>query len=560
VDRTELKASDRRQATILFADVSGFTELSERMEPDELRDAMETCFHEIERIVIARGGTIDKYIGDCVMALFGAPVALEQAAWYAVNTAIEIRNGMKLLRASGRVPDTLDVHIGINTGLVVAGEVGGATKRDYTVMGSAVNLASRLQHEASDGQIFVGQTTHRYTRDEFEFHALKPLAIKGFKKPVVAYEVVSDQERVHRARPGAGEDNSASTFVGRAAELDALIDVFGRLTSGHGTIVSVVGENGLGKSRLMAEAEQSEEARAVQLLAARSLSTGAGLSYHPFVDLLSTWIATVSGDTGVPSKQALSSAIAGVCDVDAEEVVAAIANLMGLELTDSERERLSGMTGDALELLTRRCMRTLLSGIASVRPLALVFEDFHWADRSSIDLLESLLVLAVQVPVCFIVVCRPDYADTSERILCSIDPEASAHHRAIRLERLTEGATDALIENILGTDEIPLHLRNLVKCNTEGNPFYIEEVLRSLIEQGVFVKERGRMRVTATSSTVELPVSISDVIMARVDRLETRDRDVLQVASVIGRRLTLSLLEKLVGSDSDLEASLGLLT
>ena len=209
--------SQRRQATVLFADISGFTAMSEKLDPEELTHAINRCFATLADVVSAHGGHVDKYIGDCVMALFGVPQALEKAPTHAINAAIEMRNRLAALSAEAGLPDALELHIGINTGLVIAGHVGGNVKQEFTVMGDTVNLASRLKDAAPTGRIWVGSDTYRYTRDEFDYRRLEPLTVKGKAKAVDAWELRSARERLHKPKPKTAEH--AAELVGRDIEL-----------------------------------------------------------------------------------------------------------------------------------------------------------------------------------------------------------------------------------------------------------------------------------------------------------------------------------------------------
>src|SRR5262245_20273482 len=233
---------ERRHATVLFADVSGFTATAQKLDPEELVDIMNRCLELLEAAVLNNGGHVDKYEGDCIMALFGAPTAIENTARAAFNTAIEMRKCIETLNGERRTPAPLDIHIGINTGLVVAGEVGGAVKRDFTVMGDAVNLAARLKDQSPRGKIWVGPDTYRHTRAEFEYQTLEPVALKNVERPVPVFEVRSLEPRRHRPGVTAAERGVSSPLVGRTAELAQLRSCFRKLAAGQGGVVSVVAE------------------------------------------------------------------------------------------------------------------------------------------------------------------------------------------------------------------------------------------------------------------------------------------------------------------------------
>jgi class 3 adenylate cyclase len=550
------QSSARRQATVLFADISGFTALSERMDPEDVREIVNACFAVAEEIILEHGGQVDKYIGDCVMALFGAHQALEDAPRQALNAAIEIRNAIREVSVSRKITQPLNVHIGVNSGLVVTGGVGGTVRRDFSVMGAAVNLAARLQGAATDGQIFVGAATYGSTKDEFEFRDVRPLQLKGFDKPVVVHELMSTEKRTHRGRGARGV---SSQLVGRSAELAELHGRIARLAQGVGGIVSVVAENGLGKSRLLAEAT-TDVPPAVRLLEGRSLSIGGNLRFHPFIDLIRSFASIPENAADDEALGALRSAVAALFRDDASEIFAPIAKLLGLPLSGEDAQSLVGIEGEALEKLIHRAVRKLFERAATVQPLLLVFEDLHWADQSSIALLEPLFELPYASPVLLVLVCRPAYEATSERIIRFVRDKHPLMYGAIELRPLGAADCDALVANLLKTRDVPRKLNEIIISRADGNPFYVEEIVRALLEQGAFTYEKGVIRVSSNQADIEVPGSIQEVILARAERLDEPTRRVLDTAAVIGRRFYRRVLERMLESSNvDLESGLSAL-
>ena len=253
----QLAESERRQATVMFADISGFTAMSEKMDPEVVTSIMNECFEVLGSIVEAHEGTIDKFIGDAIMAVFGVPVAIEEAPQKAVNTAIEMRNRIYQFNKDKKLRTPLDIHIGINTGMVIAGAIGSSGKKEYSVMGDTVNMASRLEDVSGKGQIYIGPLTHRYTKNDFEYKELEPIALKGKEESVTIFELLSRKEKVHRARLGA-ERMIYSEMVGRDKEFSRLELHVRKAINGEGSIVNVIGEAGIGKSRLIAELKNKE--------------------------------------------------------------------------------------------------------------------------------------------------------------------------------------------------------------------------------------------------------------------------------------------------------------
>lgn len=552
--------SERRQATVVFADLEGFEALSEHFSPEELRDLLNRRFAALEAIVRAYGGVVDKYIGECLMALFGVPNAIENAPRQAINAAIEIRNRIDELNREEALPAPLAVHMGINTGLVIAGEIGGRVKRDFTVMGDTVNLAARLKEAAGHGVIYVAPETHRYTQDAFEFLPPKLLSLAGKARQVPAHELTSVKQQVHRARVTASERSISSALVGRDRELGQLRACFARVIAGEGGIVSVVGEAGLGKSRLMAEALAWDGLREATVLEGRSTSIGQNMSFHPFVDLLRRWAGIGDDDGEVDAFAKLEAAVTAVMPDEAGEVLPFVATLLGMHLVGVHAERLQGIEGEALERLITKNTRELFQRMADVRPLVLVFEDLHWADISSVNLLETLIRLALDRPVLFVNVFRPDYRETADRVFLSALAADPSRHVEVRVGPLDAEHSSALVQNLLKIADLPKATRDLVTRKAEGNPFYIEEVVRSLIDQGAIEYADGHFRVTSRIESVVLPGTIQEVIMTRVDRLDEPTRHLLQVASVIGRtfyyRIIAEISQRQGESAAELDAEL----
>jgi class 3 adenylate cyclase/tetratricopeptide (TPR) repeat protein len=543
----------------MFADISGFTAMAEKMDPEEVTGIINQCFSILASVVSAHGGHVDKYIGDCVMAVFGVPAAIEKAPQQAINAAIEMRNRLALLNQDKHLPVPLDMHIGINTGLVIAGYVGGEVKREFTVVGDTVNLAARLGDVAKSGAIYVGPETYRYTREDFDFRKLPPVALKGKERPVEAYEVLSLREHIHRAKPRRTDQMISSVLVGRDRERILLKACVAAVMRGEGGIVTLIGEAGLGKSRLLAETLAAEENPGLMVLEGRSVSMGQGLSFYPFIDLLEHW-AGINEDDGERERQSkLEAAVDGLLAAEGREVFPFVATLMGMRLTGAHAARVEGIAGESLELLIVKSMRTLVQRIAQANPVGLIFEDLHWADLSSIRLLESVLGLVEDNPILFIHAFRPDYADTSERVLRTARDQYRPHHTEIVLDPLDDRECDALIRNLLKAEDLPYATLALISRTAEGNPFYLEEVVRSLIDEGVVEYVKGRVRVTEKVDAVVIPGTIQGVIMARVDRLPESTRDLLQVASVLGRSFYSRILAAIVPPGTNLDADLAYL-
>jgi len=534
--------AERRRATILFADITGFTAMTERLGPERAYPIVAGCLQLLDDVARRHGGTVDKYLGDCVMALFGIPHAIEDAPRAALNAAIEMRRRVR----AEHLAQGLDVHIGIYTGLGIAGEISGPLVREFAVMGDPVSIADRLKDVAPAGTIYVGGGTHRFTSDAFEFRPLDSIRLVGREAEVPVYELLSQEERLYRPRIGGGRQ-VFSPLVGREEELERLRLAVRRLGQGDGAVLAVIAEAGLGKSRLISEVASSAEARDVVWLEGRSLSTGQHLSFHPFADLGRSWAGITDQDDEASALAKLETGVAQLMGARSEEIFPFVATVMGMRLEGALRERIERIAGEALERRIHRSVLELVSRQSQERPVAIVLEDLHWADQTSIELLEALLPLAGERPLLFVLAARPGFASTSGRILeraRELHPECFAE---IRLRPLDGRACRSLLNNLFRQGDLPFETRRLIESKAGGNPFYIEEVVRSLVHQGAVESAGESFRATDRIRSVEIPDTVQEVIMSRVDRLDLEKRRLLQVASVIGGTFHEEVLAGVVG-------------
>ncbi len=517
--------AERRRATVLFADLSGFTALAESMEADALHPLVSDCLDRLSGIARRHGGTVEKYLGDCVMAVFGVPVSIEDAPRAAINASIEMRRAVATFNEERGLASPFGIHIGIDTGLGIAGEVSGPLIREYSLMGESVSGAARLEDLSPPGSIFVGEETARATRDDFDY---APVGADG----EAAYELRSETTKLHRSTPSA-PGRVRSVLVGRDAELAALNRATRELAAGTGGIVSVVAEAGIGKSRLLAEALPAE-ARGFRWLKGRSLSNGRTLGHHPFADLFADWCGADDDEPKAALAEKLTRTAAAELGSEAEEVVPFLSTLLGAPLPEEERERFERLAPEALEPLLLAAITRTLQGMARREPVALVFEDLHWADASSIELLTSLLRLAETEPILFLLVTRPGWPETADRVRAAARERLPEAYTEITLAPLDAGASMELLRNLFRGADVPHALRTAIEQRATGNPFYAEEVVRGLRDAGALEERGGRLVATPRIHEVAVPGTLQEVVMARVDRLGREGRDLLRVASAIG--------------------------
>jgi class 3 adenylate cyclase len=542
--RHRTSEAERRRVAVLFADISGFTAMTEAAGAERAYPIVAGALERLGEVARRHGGTVDHFLGDCVMALFGVPEALEDAPRAAVNAAIEMREAIERYDDELLLEPRLTVHSGIATGLGISADISGPLIREYAVVGEHVDRADELTHVAERGEIYVDVETHRSTAEVFEFAPGRTLRLRDRAEPAPCFEVRSRQARLHRARLGR-ERRVFSELVGREAELAALRGVLAALAGGRGGIVHLVAEAGSGKSRLLAELERDEAAAGVRWLIGRSLSTGRNLAYHPFADLLRSWAG--AGDDESPAEEAVrtGAALSALAPDVAAELGPFLLRMQGLPLASEDERRLAEMPPDALGRLTRRAVREVLRREARRRPLLVVMDDLHWADQSSIELLEALLRLCADERVLFVAATRPGWPESAGRIRAHARAEHAERNLELVLAPLGAEAVRKLVRNLFRGGELPYATRQLIEERARGNPFYVEEVVRALVDQGAVELRDGAFHATRALGAAEIPATLQEVLMARVDRLAPSPRALLQAAAVVGGTFHTAVLEEM---------------
>ena len=547
--------SELRQVTVMFCDMEGFTPLVERLGAEAAYAVMGQIYEILIQQVHACEGTINEMTGDGIMALFGAPVALEEAPQRALWAARAIHREIALFnrRKAGLGP--IRMRIGVNTGPVVVGTLGNDQRVEFKVVGDTVNLAARMESLAEPGTTYVTREVYHKTRGMFEFENLGKKVIKGWADSIPVYKVLPGDKEIHRPRLGS-ERMIFSEMVGRKSVLDKLELQVMKLINGAGSIVNIIGEAGIGKSRLLAELRQREAVGRVTLLEGRAISMGRNLSFHPIIDLLKQWVQIGVDDDMVEAFIKLETAIGKIFRDKIADVLPFVSTLMGIPVPAPYHDRLNGIEGEALEKLIRKSMRDLLSRLSAIQPLTIVIDDVHWADKSSIELMESLFRLADRERILFINLFRPDHADTGQRILNSLEDNQSLHTINLELKPLDDRESETLIANMMNLQGVRPPFVDQITHRAGGNPYFIEEVVRSLIDQGAVVARREKLEVTQKFVDITIPDTINDVLMARIDRLEEETRELIKVASVIGRRFFYRILFEVAGDVGNLDEKL----
>jgi len=550
---------ERRPVTVLFADLSGFTALAETTDPEDLATLLDRCLRAMAEAIYRYQGTVDKYIGDCVMALFGAPVAHEDDPERAIRAALEMHARIadinRELRDQHRpVPESPDapaltLHIGINTGLVVAGTVGTDRRREYTVLGDAVNVAARLEAAAEPGQVVVGEPTYRLARHAFAFEPLGGLTLKGKAEPLPAYRVTGLLDKPRSAR-GLEAHTLVSPLVGRDDELGQLLDAFERMLRSRTQVVSLIGEAGAGKSRLLREyfarleGEGRIESAGVTVRRAYCSSLGEE-AYGVLASLYRDAFGLAPEDPPEVSRVKIADGLAAVGHDEGgiAHTAPLVGHVLGIDYADP---RLRYVEPEQLKRQLFLVVRDLVERRLQQGPYLLLVEDLHWADAASVELLRFLVDRLGDRQVMLLVAHRPSF---DGGVLAS----ARATYTAIRLAPLSADDSQAMLESFFGqsASRLPARLRELIVSRAGGNPFYLEEVVRDLVEAGVLTRDADGWACTADVGTVEVPPTVQGVLLARLDRLEPGARRLVQEASVLGASFGERLLRE-VCSESEL--------
>jgi len=540
-------SDERRVVTTLFANVAGLNVISEQRDPEHVSALLGEVFGVLEQAVSLYDGTIDKHIGDAIMVLFGAPLAHEDDPARALRCALSMQSRLAEYNAShaAELPQLLNLHIGINTGLVLAGQVG-ATNKSYSVMGDAVNLAARLEGLSGPGEILVGEATWQLTGSLFEWVDLGSVKIRGKAEPVILYRLLGAKGLTNQLR-GTWLH---SPLVGRSAELATLRRAIAGAQVRKGSFVAVFGEAGLGKSRLIEEAVDEAVSQLPTAPAfGRCLSYGANLDYQPWQEVLRALLG-VEAEGSVGAQEQLDRSLDAVGFGEDARDRQQIGHILGLAASEGDPSQQAAAAASAIAALCRT--------LTASHPLVIVLEDLHWADGPSLRLLQAVVPLLADLPLLLVVICRPQ-GEAADLLRGLIADDGGGRWEAINLQPLGNAASEELVANLLGSAELPEAVRLLVEERADGNPFYVEECVRTLIDRGWLVRGVDGWAVASSDVPPEVPATLQGIIGARIDGLPEAARRSLQVASVLGRRFRPLVLGALDGAAAQ-ESNLLLLT
>jgi class 3 adenylate cyclase/tetratricopeptide (TPR) repeat protein len=560
-------AGERRIVTVLFCDVKGSTALAEMLDPEEWAEIMNEAFKYLIEPVYRYEGTLARLMGDAILAFFGAPIAHEDDPQRAILAALDIVEGMKPFRE--RIERErgfdLNVRIGINTGLVVVGEVGSDLRVEYTVMGDAVNVAARMEQTAEPGTVQIAGNTYKSVANLFEFQSLGDLEIKGKSDPVPAYRVLRPREG---ALPTRGIEGLQSPLVGRERELALLEIAIGELLTGQGQIVAITGEAGLGKSRLMAELRKSlsvqtgsatsgsDVTQSLQWHEGRSLSYETATPYAPFIHLLSSLFGLRTDDTDEEKYGKVKARVGEVLAGHVDEVAPFLATLLGIKLPTGDVELVKYLEPLALRGRVFQATMMFIETLANAGPLVLVFEDLHWTDPTSLELIEELIPVTERAQLSLIALFRPQPQDPSWRFHEIASRDYAHRYTKVALQPLDEKDSRQLVANLLEIEDLPEQVRTLILKKAEGNPFFVEEVIRSLLDSKLVVRVDDRWRATREIENIAVPDTLAGVITARLDRLDDQSKYAAQTASVVGREFGYDVLSDVYEMPATLDGAM----
>jgi class 3 adenylate cyclase/tetratricopeptide (TPR) repeat protein len=521
---------ERKQVTVLFADIKGSTELIASLDPEAARHLLDPALHLMMAAVHRYEGTVNQVLGDGIMALFGAPVAHEDHAARACYAALAMQAAMQRYAEEVRRTQglTVQIRVGLNAGEVVVRAIGNDLHMDYSAIGQTTHLAARMEQLAAPGSILLTAATLRLVEGLVRVNALGPVPVKGLAEPVEVFELVG--VTAVRQRLQATAARGLSRFVGRDQALESLQQALQQAGAGHGQLVALVGEAGVGKSRLVYEFVHAHRPQGWLVLASASVSYGKATPYFPVLDLLRRYCHLEDGDDAHIIRAKVTGQVLTL-DAALQEALPALLWLLDALPDDSPfltldppQRRLR-----TLDALTRVLLRA-----SQGQPLVLVFEDLHWIDTETQALLDSLVESLPTAQILLLVNYRPEYQHGWG---------SKTYYTQLRLDPLPQASVHALLQALLGDDPSLAPLTQLLTMRTQGNPFFLEESVRTLVETQVLVGERGAYCLAQALPSIQVPATVQAVLAARIDRLPPEEKQLVQTAAVVGTEVPLPLLQ-----------------
>jgi class 3 adenylate cyclase/tetratricopeptide (TPR) repeat protein len=534
---------ERKLVTVLFADVAHSTSMAEKLDPEEVHQIFDGCFKILMDEIHKYEGTINQFLGDGLMALFGAPVAHEDHAQRACYASLSIQKAMVRYGEELRADHGIDfkIRIGLNSGHVVVGSIGDDLRMDYTAVGDTTHVASRMQTMAQPGSILVSQASYKIARDYFEFESLGKVEVKGKEAPVEVFKLidVSDVD----TRIEASVAKGLTPFVGRKNSMAALMEAYEKAKTGSGQIVGMVGEAGVGKSRLLLEFRKQLLAEDITYVEGRCLHYGGTMPYLPILDILRSYFEIEEGDREFLVKRKMEERILQL-DERLKGVLPSFQDLLSLKVEDEEYLKLEP---EQKREKTFEAIRDLLIQDTQKDLFIVTVEDLHWVDKTSEDFLNYLIGWLAHARVLLILLYRPEYTHHWG---------SKSYYNHIGLDQLTMQSSAELVQAILEDGEAEPELRELILDRAAGNPLFMEELTYTLLENGSINRKDRQYVLNRKPSDMVIPDTIQGIIAARMDRLEENLKQTMQVASVIGRDFAFRILQAITGVRKELKSHL----
>jgi class 3 adenylate cyclase/tetratricopeptide (TPR) repeat protein len=529
---------ERKQVTVLFADTKASMQLLADRDPEEGRKLLDPVLEHMMEAVHRYEGTVNQVMGDGIMALFGAPLAHEDHAVRACFAALRMQESVKQYAEGIHRTEGVPIHIrvGLNSGEVVVRSIGSDLKMDYTAVGQTTHLAARMEQMAMPGSILMPAETLRLAEDYVQVKALGPRAVKGLEAPVEVYEIIG--AATVRSRLKAAASRGLTRFVGRDSDLDQLRQALERARAGHGQVVAVIGEPGVGKSRLYWEFTHSHRTQGWLIVESGSVSYGKASAYLPVIDLLKAYFQIEARDDGRKIREKVTGKVLAL-DRALESSLPAFLWLLDVSVEDAQWQRLEP---SQRRQRTLDGVKRLLLRESQVQPLIVMFEDLHWIDTETEALLDSLVESLPTAQLLLLVNYRPEYQHGWS---------GKSYYRQLRIDPLPPETADELLTAVLGGDPTLEPLKRLLIERTEGNPFFLEECVRTLVETKALVGERGTYRVAKMPQSLQIPATAQAILAARIDRLAPEDKRLLQAAAVVGKDVPFTLLQAIAEEPED---------
>ena len=534
---------ERKLVTVLFADVANYTSMAEKLDPEDVHQIMDGCFQILMDEIHKYEGTINQFTGDGVMALFGAPLAHEDHAQRACYAALAILKSLDQYgeELKNELGINFKMRIGLNSGNVVVGSIGDNLRMDYTAVGDTTNLASRMQSKAKPGTVLISENTFKLARDFFKFEFMGKVEVKGKAELQEIYELIrtSDVE----TRLDAAVTKGLTTFVGRKNSMAALMDAFDKVRSGSGQVVGLVGEAGVGKSRLLLELKKMLPQREHIYLEGRCLHYGNSMTYLPILDILRTYFEINQEDQKIVIKKKMKKKILDI-DEKLKGIIPPLQELFSLKVDDVNFINL-----DPKEKRERifQAIRELLIRLCHVKPLVLAIEDLHWIDKTSEEFLDYLIGRLAGTPILLILLYRPEYVHQWM---------GKSYYTQVRVDQLGISSSAQMVQAILDEAAMNLDLQNFIIKRAARNPLFIEEFTSSLLENGSIKRKNDEYVLSRKASDIQVPNTIQGIIAARMDRLEKDLKRTMQIASVIGRDFAFRILATITNKREELKSYL----